>query len=77
MDFLIFIHKSLVEFGMNYRIIAWGGVSRTYLIDLEVTQEQFSKCVPKKNFEHPTDLLYEDSGIFDPRKLNFKNLAIV
>lgn len=61
---------------MIYCITGWGGVSKTHLLPLEVIQRKFLKVLLNKPPRYSSDLLYEESGVFDIRQLFYKSLVL-
>lgn len=70
------IYHSLVESQLYYGIIGWGGVRKNYLDHLEVLQRRFIKLIFNKSVLYPSDLLYEESGLFDVRMLYAKAVLV-
>lgn len=69
LDHLIALYKALVESIIRYGIIGWGGVGMTYLKPLENIQKKIIKIIYKKSRLYPTDLLYNESKLFDVRQI--------
>lgn len=72
----IILYKTLVEPHLKYAIIGWGGVSRTYLDALEVSQRRFLKIILNKNSRYPSDQVYNETKTFDLRQIYFEQLNI-
>lgn len=63
------MYHSLVESHIAYGIIGWGGVTNCFLKNLETTQKWILKVIYGKSYDYPSNDLYLDSRVFDPRQL--------
>lgn len=63
------LYNSLIEPHINYGIVAWGGATNNYVNQLEIVQKRIVKIIYKKDYTYSTDLLYEETRIFDIRQL--------
>lgn len=75
-DNLLTIYYSLVESHINYGILGWGGVNKTILNYLELTQKRIIKIMFKKDLSFPTDELYYETKLFDARKLFYYAICV-
>lgn len=66
---LITIYNSLVESILNYGILAWGGLYKNSLQNLQVTQNTLLKILCRKGKLYSTTALYTDLNIFNIRSL--------
>lgn len=69
------IYYALVESRLRYGIVAWGSSVKEHIKKLEVVQKKFIKIMLNKPHNYPSDNLYGDAKVFDPRQLFF--LAII
>lgn len=65
------IYYSLVESHLTYGILAWGGVGKTILNKLIVVQKRILKIMIKKDVTYPSNTLYKETSLMDPRQLFF------
>lgn len=70
------LYHALVESHLNYCILGWGGVVKTYLAPLEILQKRFLKLIMNKELTYPTDLLYKESKVLDIRQLYYFNINL-
>lgn len=75
-DLLKTIYHSLVESHIRYCVAAWGGAFYTHIHKLEITQKRFLRIILNKNFRYPSDQLYVEGNIYDPRQLYFLNVSL-
>ena len=75
-DNLLTIYYALVESHINYGILGWGGVNKTVLNYLELTQKRIIKIIYKKDILFPTDELYNETRLFDARKLFYYAICV-
>lgn len=66
---LLMVYDALAESIMRYCIITWGGLYNTLLHNLEVIQNTLIKILFKKEKRYSTELLYDNTGLFNIRKL--------
>lgn len=71
------IYTTLVEPHIRYGIIGWGGVMKTYLRKLELTQKRIIKIMYNKEPTYSTDSLYQETSIMDPRQIYFLSLSVM
>lgn len=70
------LYYALVESHISYGILGWGGVGKTLLNKLTIVQKRIIKIILNKEITYPTDLLYNDAGLLDPRQLFFVHCNI-
>lgn len=70
------LYFALAQTHLNYGILAWGGVTKSCLRRLEIAQKWLLKIILRRPFRFPTERLYAESGVMDPRKLFFLALSI-
>lgn len=63
------IYQSLVQPLISYGILAWGGLNKTVLKGVEVVQKWVLKIIYKKEITYPSDNLYLEARVLDPRQL--------
>lgn len=63
------LYHNLVESILQYGIIGWGGIRKTYIIQLERIQKRILKIIYKKPLRYSSDLLYSESKLMDIRQL--------
>lgn len=63
------LYYALVESRLSYGILGWGGISSTYLKNIETIQKRFLKIMLKKEHTYPSNLLYLETEILDPRQI--------
>lgn len=63
------IYYALVESVLRYGICGWGGVYKTTLAPLNVTQNAILKIILNKSFYYPTSQLYKETGLCTVRQL--------
>lgn len=63
------VYKALVESILRYGIIGWGGVGVTHIKQLEVIQKRIIKIIYNKKARYPTDLLFQESNLFNIRQI--------
>lgn len=68
---LYVLYQTLIETHLRYGIIAWGGVQKSYLNDLEIIQKKILKIIYGKEITYSSDLLYKETKAFDIRQLYF------
>lgn len=66
---LIITYNSLVESIIRYGITVWGGLFNNSLKHLEIVQNSLLKIIFNKEKRYPTDVLYNEIGLFSVRKL--------
>lgn len=67
--YLKILYNSLVQSQINYGILAWGGLNDSVLKSLEVVQKWILKVMFKRDRMHPSDSLYREAEVLDPRQL--------
>lgn len=70
-DSLKIIYYSLVESHINYGILAWGGVGKTILNKLIIVQKKILKIMFNKEITYPSERLFKETRLLDPRQLFF------
>lgn len=75
--YLNIVYIALVEPHIRYGIIGWGGVMNVYLNKLELTQKRIIKIIYNRELTYPSDLLYQETSILDPRQLFFLSLSVM
>lgn len=70
------LYLVLVQPHLSYGILGWGGVTKSYLKKLEITQQWLLKMIYRRPNRFPTEQLYRDAGIMDLRKLFLLTLSI-
>lgn len=68
------MYYALVQSHLSYGIIGWGGATNHYLKNLEITQKWILKIIYSKSCTYPSDDLYTESKVFDPRQLYCQNI---
>ena len=63
------MYHALAESHITYGIIGWGGVTNYFLKNLETVQKWILKVIYNKNYDYPSNELYLESCILDPRQL--------
>lgn len=63
------MYYALVESLIRYGIVGWGGAYNNILKKLEIQQKWFIKIIFKKNIRYPTEALFNETGLWDIRKL--------
>ena len=59
----------MIQSQLQYRILGWGGVNKNHLINLINTQKWILKFIFSKPYTYPTELLFNESEMFDLRQL--------
>lgn len=70
------IYYALVESILQYGIIAWGGVKKSYLMPLEILQKRIMKIMFNKITRFPSDELYHETKILDIRQIYSKIILV-
>nr|CAH7738545.1 unnamed protein product [Callosobruchus chinensis] len=70
------LYNALVQSHMYYGIVIWGGAANCYLKKLEVVQKWILKTIYNKNITYPSDILYNESGVLDPKQLYCKSMLL-
>lgn len=70
------LYYALIESHINYGILAWGGAGKTYLNNLIIVQKRILKVIFNKNHTYPSDALYGETAIMDPRQLFYLHSSI-
>lgn len=63
------VYYSLVQTHIYYGILGWGGINKHNIHPLTITQKWILKIIFNKPFRYPTDLLFQDSAVFNVRLL--------
>lgn len=75
-DYLRKVYFALFQSHINYGLVGWGGARDNCLRDLENLQKWVLKIIYRKGRSFPTDQLYIESKIFDPKQLYFQKLLM-
>lgn len=70
------LYYAFIESIMQYGIIGWGGVRKTYLIPLEIIQKKILKIIYFKSFRYPTEQLFSELNILNLRQLYAKSILL-
>lgn len=70
------LYYALIQSQLTYGIIGWGGVNNNYLKNLEILQKWFLKIIFQRNIAYSTNILYEESKIFDIRQLYCQSILL-
>lgn len=70
------IYYALVQSLIVYGINGWGGINKSNLKPLEITQKTILKIMYSKPMLYPSDLLFQESNIFNIRQLYIRRLAV-
>ena len=65
------LYYALIESHITYGIVAWGAAANSYIKNLEIVQKCILKIIYHKTNTYPTNELYSETNIFDPRQLFF------
>ena len=68
-NLLVLTYKALCQCILMYGICSWGGAAKTHLLEVERAQRTLLKVIFSLPFRHPTDLIYEKTGLLSVRKL--------
>lgn len=63
------IYTALAQSVITYCIPVWGGAAKTKFIEVERGQRALIKIMYLKKIRHPTERIYQDSGLLSVRKL--------
>lgn len=66
---LIITYTALAESIIRYGITVWGGLFNSTLKQVEIIQNSLLKIIFNKERRYPTDLLYNETGLFSVRKM--------
>ena len=69
------IYHSLIQSHISYGIIGWGGILSVHLKDLIIIQKRFLKVWLNKPPTYPSDQLFLEARVLDPRQIHFKTLC--
>lgn len=70
------IYHALVQPHLNYGICVWGGALSCHIMPLEIIQKRFIKIMLRKELTYPSNELYQEANLLDPRQLFFLNISI-
>lgn len=70
------LYCTLIQTHISYGILGWGGLSKTALYPLEITQKWVLKIIHDKEYTYSSDKLYEEAHVLDTRQLFIFNMAI-
>lgn len=70
------LYYALVESHLSYGIIAWGAATNNHMHNLEIVQKWILKVIYNKPYTYPTEQLYQETNIRDPRQLFFFRVII-
>ena len=65
-----------MESRMRYGILGWGGVYQTHLKKVEILQKRIIKLILGKSRLFPTEELYEEFKVMDPRQLYMHSIIL-
>lgn len=63
------IYHALVQTHLSYGIIAWGGVTKNHLRNLETVQKWILKIMLNRPYTYPSEDLYKEAEIMDIRQV--------
>lgn len=69
------LYQALVEPHLSYGMTMWGGAHQSHLRQLEIIQKRFFKTILKENLRYPSELVYENIGLYDLKQLYFAKVA--
>lgn len=72
---MLVLYYALAQSHLTHGLIAWGGVTKTYLKKLDVVQKWLLKIIYNKNRLYPSEALFADTGILDVRLLYFQIIS--
>lgn len=70
------LYLVLVQPHLTYGLLGWGGIVKTHLNKLEITQKWILKIILNKPYRFPTDELFRIAAVMDMRQLFFLALAV-
>lgn len=70
------LYHALIESHLTYGIIAWGAATNNFMHNLEILQKWVLKVIYKKPYTYPTEQLYHETNIQDPRQLFFFRVIV-
>lgn len=70
------IYYALVQSLLSYGIIGWGGVNESHLKQLNTVQKWILRIIFSKSITYPSDLLYEESQLFDAKQLFYLKISL-
>lgn len=70
------LYHAFIESRLQYCILCWGGCSNSHLRRLEVLQKKILKIIYKKPWIYSSDLIFQESNVFDIRQLFYFNVII-
>jgi hypothetical protein len=68
------VYHATVQSIIQYGITGWGGAYDTHIQKLATIQNTILKIILNKPYRYPTELVYEESGILQIRKLYAKSI---
>lgn len=73
-DIILLTYKALCESIISYCICTWGGMAKTFMIEIERAQRAVIKVALKLNYRHPTIDVYRQAKVLSVRKLYVLNI---
>lgn len=73
---LLMLYHTLVVPHLTYGIVAWGGVMNNFLDNLQRIQKWIIKVIFKKEITYSTDLLFDETSLFDLRQIFCNSLLV-
>lgn len=70
------LYYGLVESIIQYGIIGWGGLKKTYLQPLEKLQKRILKVMYNKSLRYPSEQLYRELNLLDIRQI-FSKITLI
>lgn len=68
------VYFALTHSLISYGIVGWGGCAKTILEKLCLAQRCIVKIIIQKPFDYPTENLYNDFKVFDPRQIYIQHI---
>lgn len=70
------VYFALVQSHIFYGILGWGGIYKSNLHLMNITQKWILKIIYNRPFMYPSDLLFEEASVFDVRQLYAYAMAL-
>lgn len=70
------VYHSLAESLLQYGIIGWGSASQSHLKPLDTVQRSLIKTIFNKNWQYPTNSLYEETRILHSKQLFARSILM-
>ncbi len=70
------IYYGLVNYFLEYGCIGWGGIYKSNIYPLEITQKRILKLMFNKPFDYPTAELFKLSSMFSIRQIYVKTIFL-